>query len=294
MQRSLRSLIIGGLCVSALVLSGCAALRFGYNQAPDLSYWWADRYVDFDEAQGPEVKASLAAWFRWHRAERLPKDAHRLAHLRREVLQPTTSARVCELRAEAVAGLPPLAEHALPALAETALTLKPKQLENIAARFDKVNKDFRDDHVQARRDERLDAEVDRLEKRAALLYGRLDKAQRQRLRDGIAASPFDPERWYAERVARQRELLAALRQMQAQPTTPQQAQALLRTQFDHALQSPRAEHRAYAAKLDTAYCALFAELHNSTSATQRENAARRLEGWETDLRALSGAGGGAS
>jgi hypothetical protein len=289
MQRSLRSLIIGGLCVAAAALSACAALRFGYNQAPDLTYWWADRYVDFDEAQSLKAKAELAAWFRWHRAERLPTDATRLAAASREVLGPTTPARICALRAEAVADLPRLVDHALPALAEMALTLKPKQLQHIAARFDKVNKEFRDDHVPADRDDRLDAEVERIESRAKMLYGRLDKAQLQRLREGIAASPFDPERWYAERVARQQDLLRTLRQLHAQPATPQQAQAALRAQFDHVWQSPRPAFRAYAEQLDSAYCGVLAELHNSTSPAQRESAARKLQGWETDLRVLSGA-----
>jgi hypothetical protein len=34
---------------------------------------------------------------------------------------------------------------------------------------------------------------------------------------------------------------------------------------------------------------VLAELHNSTSPAQRESAARKLQGWETDLRVLSGA-----
>ena len=50
MQMSLsRSLIIGVLAL--VLLSGCSALRFGYNQAPELVYWWLDNHVDVSPAQ---------------------------------------------------------------------------------------------------------------------------------------------------------------------------------------------------------------------------------------------------
>ncbi len=271
------------------LLSGCAALRLGYNQAPDLSYWWADRYVDFDDTQSLQAKSALAGWFRWHRASQLPAYADRLAKASTEVLAPTTPAQVCAWREETLASLPVLLDHALPPLAGLALTLRPEQLKNIAARFEKVNKDFRKDHVQADRDDRLDAEVERIEDRAKSLYGRLDRAQVKRLRERIAASPFDAERWDAERRARQQDVLHTLQRLRAAPATSTQAQAALRTLFDHVEQSPREGYRRYAQQLNTAYCAMLAELHNGTSAVQRETASRKFKGWETDLRLLSGA-----
>ena len=51
-----RSVIIAALLVS---LGGCSALRIGYGTAPDLVYWWVDRYVDFNGAQTPKVREAI-------------------------------------------------------------------------------------------------------------------------------------------------------------------------------------------------------------------------------------------
>ena len=51
--------IIVALVLLAAGLTGCSAVRFGYNQAPELVYWWLDGYVDFDDAQSRRVREML-------------------------------------------------------------------------------------------------------------------------------------------------------------------------------------------------------------------------------------------
>jgi hypothetical protein len=51
--------------------------------------------------------------------------------------------------------------------------------------------------------------------------------------------------------------------------------------------SPRPDYAAYSARVIQANCALAAQLHNSTSAAQRQHAIDKLKGWEGDLRALA-------
>ena len=47
------------------------------------TYWWLERYIDFDETQEPRAREAVAEWFRWHRSTQLPEYAglplHRLA-----------------------------------------------------------------------------------------------------------------------------------------------------------------------------------------------------------------------
>src|SRR5260221_1387158 len=69
---SLRRWIIAALCGALLLVSGCSALRIGYSTAPDLGYWWLDRYVDFSGGQTPHGRAAIAQWFIWHRRTELP------------------------------------------------------------------------------------------------------------------------------------------------------------------------------------------------------------------------------
>ena len=94
-------LIILIACCTALLTTGCTALRFGYNQAPTLAYWWLDGYVDLDSAQGERTQAALDTWFRWHRREALPIYAQQLEQVAQQALAPTTPERfAAEIRAD--------------------------------------------------------------------------------------------------------------------------------------------------------------------------------------------------
>ncbi len=125
-----------------------------------------------------------------------------------------------------------------------------------------------------------------------MLYGRLDDAQRERIATGVAASPFDPELWLAERKARQRDILDTLRGLVADRKAPREAQLdaaqgalrALARRFEH---SPRPTYRAYQEKLTQYNCVFSAELHNLTTAAQRQTAVGKLKAWELDLRALA-------
>ena len=72
-------IIVALLLLAPALLTGCSALRFGYNQAPELAFWWLDGYADFDEAQSRQARERIAQWFSWHRRSQLPDVAALLA-----------------------------------------------------------------------------------------------------------------------------------------------------------------------------------------------------------------------
>jgi hypothetical protein len=53
----------------------------------------------------------------------------------------------------------------------------------------------------------------------------------------------------------------------------------------------RGDAPVYEQRVMQANCSLVAELHNSTSQTQRQHAQEKLKGWADDLRALAAPGG---
>lgn len=282
-----RALIIVVLCGVLALASGCSALRLGYGTAPEIVYWWLDGYVDFDHAQSQKMRDAVARWFAWHRRTQLPDYAALLARARSEVLADTTAARVCEWQADIVARARTALDQAVPDTADLVLTVTPQQIRHIQHHYAKKNDDFRDDYVQPDLRKRAEKALDRTIDRAEMLYGHLDDAQRARIAQALTSSPFDPERWLAERQQRQHEALQMLRRLTAEGASPDQAQAALRVYVEHLLRSPREAYRRYAARLDEFNCAFAAELHNSTSAAQRRTAAGKLAGWEGDLRALA-------
>ena len=56
----------------AVVLAGCSAVQLGYNTLPEISYWWLDGYLDFEDGQREQVRGGIAAIQAWHRAHELP------------------------------------------------------------------------------------------------------------------------------------------------------------------------------------------------------------------------------
>lgn len=269
------------------MLAGCSALRLAYNQAPDLVYWWLDGYFDFDSEQSTMARTALADWFAWHRTSQLPEYAATLARAQQQVPADVTPEQLCrwwgELRERAALAY----EQGVPALAGIVRTLKPEQVAHVQKRYDKGDEDFRADFLQATRTDRLEAATKRTVSRAETLYGTLDDAQRVLVAQAMAASPFDPQVWLAERQARQREIVQTLRSLVANGADNGRTQAALRVFAAHASMSPRPAYRAYSSQLTEYNCRFAAQLHNSTKPDQRRRAVERLKSWEDDLRALA-------
>ena len=281
----LRCWIIGA---SVLLLAGCSAVRLAYNQAPHLMYWWLNGYVEFDTEQGERARDALADWFAWHRATQLSDYAGLLVTAQRQILNDVTPGEVCqwadELRKRIEAGY----EQSVPAVAEMVRSFKPQQLQRVERRYRKADEEFRDEYLQATRAEQIEESNKRAISRAESIYGDLNDAQRALLLQGIADSPFDPERWLAERQLRQREIVDTLRSLQAQRADAARTEAALRMFAAHAALSPRPDYRDYQKRLFDHNCRLIARLHNGTTPTQRRRGADKLKGWEEDLRALAG------
>ena len=271
------------------VLSGCSAVRLTYDQGPLLAYWWLDNYADFSSDQAPRVKRALADWFSWHRATQLTDYAQGLASLRAMAANPVTitPAQACQvadswqLRAEKAFA------QAVPAVAEQLRSLTAEQVAHIERRQLDQQEELAAEYRQADPAERQKAALGRTTDRAESLYGPLDDAQRRLLAAGLAGSPFNPALWQAERRQRQADLLGQLRQWQQDKPDAATAQQAVRRLTADTTRSPRPDYAAYAARVKQANCALAAQLHNSSTAAQRQHAIDKLKGWEGDLRALA-------
>ena len=279
-----RSLIIG----AALALLGaCSALRIGYATAPDIVYWWIDRYIDFNADQTPRVRSAIEQWFAWHRRTQLPEYATQLARAKVEVLSDTTPARVCEWQGEIVKRMHVAFDRVAPVAAELMPMITPEQVRYLDQRYAKYNAEFRDDYLHPDPRERAEKALKRVVDRAETLYGRLGDAQRVRIGEALARSPFDPELWLAERRARQQDALQILGRFAAgEGGNREQALRALRGYVERLERSPRDNYRRYAERLTEFNCAFAANLHNATSTEQRSHAAQKLAGWEDDLRTI--------
>ena len=284
-----RSRIIAALAVAlVLALSGCSLVKLGYGQASPLAFRWLDRYVDFDDAQSLRARTALDETVAWHRRTQLPDYVQLLARAETDVLADTTQERMCAWAAEIRSRIDPVLQFLAPAITDVALTLSPAQFAHIQKRFAETNEEYRDDHLQRNRERRHKAEVKREVERAEMLYGRLDAAQRDLVAYSVTTSPYDAEVAYAERRERQQDVLSLVRRLREANGSRDDAVAEVRAYLGGIDRSPRESYRRYAERVSAHRCALASQLHNSASAAQRSEAAKKLAGYRADARDLMG------
>ena len=282
---SLMKVVIIGLLL--VLLNGCTAVRLGYNNGAQLTWWWLDGYVDFSSEQTPQVKAAIDRWFDWHRSTQLPEYAAVLASVQAPLLAPTTAAAACRWQTLVRDKLEPAIDRALLHLADQLPGMGETQFKHIEQRYAKNLDDMRRDYLQSDLAKRNKESIKRATERAEQIYGGLEEPQRLVITAGVAASPFDPQAWLAERKSRQRDNVQTLRRLAAERADTDQRVAALRTLAERIERSPDPAYRAYQQRLSDFNCALAAQLHNSTSTAQRQKAREKFKGWEEDLRALA-------
>ena len=273
------------------LLPGCSAVKLGYNNAPELAYWWLDGYADLTQAQSSRIREDLARLQQWHRVAELPKVAELLQKTQQLALANTTPEQVCGLFAEIRVRIDALLTQAEPAALALAMDLGAAQIAHIETKFGKTNTQWREDWMEGslakRQARRLKTAVERSEQ----FYGALEEHQLALLRNAIAQSEFDPPFSYAERLRRQQDMLQTLRQTSAASGDARfsatQSGAALRAYLERAVNSPNPAYRAYLDREIAFNCRTLARLHNSTTAEQRERAARRLAAYERDARELA-------
>lgn len=267
-------------------LSGCSTIQLVYNQSDDLLYWWMDAYVDFQDNQKQFTRDTLSNLQRWHRQQQLPEYVALLKRVQTMAPNDITPAQVCGVTEDIKSSFVTLLRFIEPEATRLGVQLTPEQLRNVRKRYDKTNKDWREDWLEGSAEKRLKYRTKQALNRLEDFYGRLDAPQREVLRQWLNESVFDATTSYAERERRQADSLQTLQRMAQAGEASATTQALLRGWIDRSFNSPIERHRAYGQALWQENCEGFAKLHNSTTPAQRQHLAESLRGYENDFRNL--------
>jgi len=284
--RIISLLALGAVCAGAL--TACSAIKLGYGAVPEFAYWRLDAYLDFDDAQAARVREDLAQLQQWHRGNELPRYAALLEQAERLAPTDITPAQACALVAQARERIAALAAFAEPALAATAASLAPAQLQHLQQHYDRKDAEWRKDWLDAPPAAVQERRIKQMTERAEMIYGTLDDAQRSALQRAVEQTPFDARAVFAERQRRQRDALQTLRTVASQPgVPPAQVREALRGYLQRTQDSPDPVWRQKRDAWLQGSCRAFAALHASTTAAQREAAVRRLRAYQRDLRELA-------
>jgi hypothetical protein len=287
MRASTRFLRIIGALALAAALAACSAIKLGYSTLDDIGYWWLDGHFDFAGAQETQVRDELQKLHDWHRVNELPRVAQLLARMEQMAAGPVTAAQACALVPDLQARLKAVTERAEPAVADIVLQLTEREIAQLQRKHLEGNRKWARDWMAPLpskvNDKRFEQWLDRLE----MVYGRLQEPQRQVLRAGIDQSHFDAHRIFRERQRRQQDIVQLLTRIGATKPPAAEVRLALRGYVDRALASPEPSYRAYQQTMIEEGCRVFASVHASTTPEQREHAAKRLRGYQQDLKELS-------
>jgi hypothetical protein len=286
-----------GAAMLIMGLQGCGALRLAYNQSPLATYWYLDGYLDFNSTQRPLVKAALDDIQQWHRQTQLPLYIETLERLQHQIRRDMSAAQACTLYAEIQDRLLVTFEGIAGRLQsegqkdgqgagmQVLASLDSTQLAHLQKKLAKANAKYRKDFIDGPASKLREKQLEQAISRTESLYGNLTSKQEALLDARLEASSFDPEAAYAERLRRQQDLLQTLRNLtQASAAT---MSTNLGGVFARVAMSPDPNYRDYSQKTRMQACQTFADLHNSMSPEQRLTALRKLQNYESDLRALA-------
>ncbi len=285
MRSSFVKVLIIGLL--AALLGGCTAVRLGYNNGPQLAWWWLDGYVDFDRDQAPLAREALDRWFEWHRPSQLPEYAAFLAVAQKTVLAPTNATEICRWQAAVRDKLEPSVDRALVLAADVLPAMGEAQWRHIEQRYAKGMDEMRTDFLEADPAARQKQSLKRARERSEQLYGKLDEAQLRVIAASVSSSPFDANVWLAERQRRHRDTMQTLRRLGTDKAERDQRLAALRALVERMERSSNPDYRVYQQKLADHNCSLVAQIHNAATPAQRQRLRDKLKGWEDDMRALT-------
>jgi hypothetical protein len=276
-----------GVCAVGLLLVSCSAVKLGYNQLPEIAYWWIDAYIDTSDAQTPRLRRDLDELLQWHRSTELPQVVLLLQKMQRLAPGPVSPAQACAVFEDVRERFNALTARAEGTALWLAPSLSPAQLEHMAAKYSKTNTEWQADWLRGTPAGQLKRRVKQAVERSEMLYGSLDDAQNQLLRTELAASSYNAQILWTERLRRQDDILQTLQRVSAANLPPEAAREPLHALMGRLMTSPVPAGRAYSETTLRENCALFSRLHNSTTPAQRARAVETLKNYEDDFRALA-------
>ena len=271
------------LLTVVVLLQACSAVKLGYQQLPTLSYWWLDNHLAFTDSQTPRIKESLDNLQRWHRQQELPLYTQLIARAAQSSQGNVQAQDICSLWSEGQARADRLVQEALRQTAPVIASLGPKQLDHLRRQFVQKNEDWEKQWLRGTHEERFKRRLTTALDRYSDFYGDLTPGQTALLQSQMSQSDWTPEWGLQQRKRQQQDLLAALQKIQQQSLSAAQLEAELFGVWQRWFMPTQASDAALVQKLRTQGCQNLAEFHNSTSAEQRQRAARRLRSYERDL-----------
>jgi hypothetical protein len=252
-------------------------VRLAYDNADSLTRWWLDKYVDLSAEQDALARERLMRLHARHRKTQLPAYLAVLRQGQQFVAGEPAAADALAIGDSLIRHGRTLADLAIPDVADFLPTLSEAQIGRMAARIAEKNAEYAEE-VQLADGEsgQRQARYKRLLERTEYWFGDFAGAQRAALRRLIDAQASGSQFAYDERLRRQHDWLALVRQVQRERPARERVIQLLQDYAAHFDLPDDAARLAQAAALRRASAELAVAILAITSPAQRTHARNKL------------------
>lgn len=273
--------------LATLVVAGCSVVAIGYHSAPTFVYWRLDQALDFDGAQGADVRARLDRLHAWHRANELQGYARFLIDVQHRIRGPVSTADVTWVHDGIRRRYQRILDAATPDAVDVVLALRAEQLAALEWRFGRMRDDFTRSRIDLGPERAREDKYRHALKTLERWYGEFDAPARERLRRVAADIPSDTRLEIEDLRRRQGELLAFLRAVLAREVTSRDEIGERLKRFFGRWEEGRAPAYAdYAEKSRLGLHRFYAEGASLASPEQRERARRELQHYIDEIATL--------
>jgi len=280
-RRELNWLVV---LVALAGLTSCNAVKLSYEKADWLLAQWVGRYVDLSGPQDRALRAGLSDLHAWHRGEELPEYARLFDDAANRMHSGMTRAEIEAAVATVRARARILGARAGGTFAPVMASLSDAQVQGMEQRFAADNRKFEKRQLSGDPDDRLKQRSAWLQSQLEDWFGTLDRAQRARVEQLVAAFPDLPALRLTERKRRQAAVLQVAREGRSGGATQARLSALV-SDLERGRPAPvQAAMKAW----EYAFIDMLVELEGSLSPAQRMHAVNKLRAYAADFRELAG------
>ncbi|MGB3934085.1 MAG: DUF6279 family lipoprotein [Burkholderiales bacterium] len=273
--------------LAALAVSACSMVVIGYHSAPSLVYWRLDQALDFDSAQGADVRARLDRLHAWHRANELRDYARFLAEVQGRIGSTLSAANVTRVHDEIRRRYLRILDAAAPDAVEVVLGLRGEQLEALDRRFARMREDFRRQRIDVGPERAREDMYHHALKTLERWHGEFDPLARERLRRIAAEIPSDTRLELEDLRRYQGELLLFLRAVVARQVTGRdKIGERLKRFFGRWEEGRTPAYAEYAEKNRLALHRFYAEGASLAAPEQRSRVRREIQHYIDEITAL--------
>jgi uncharacterized protein with von Willebrand factor type A (vWA) domain len=170
---------------------------------------------------------------------------------------------------------------------EIAPLLSDKQFSYFQKMLQKRTAKWKSEWLQETQEEQIEARWEKTIDYAEKVYGNLNKAQKNMLKQKLLASHYKPEISYAEILRRNKDVLQIVTSLKQGNLDQEQKQTLVKQGFERLRNSPDLVYQNYANQIRQSSCEMIADLHATTDLKQKQHAKAWLEGFITAFESLA-------